>query len=125
MPLTWFSVEDKMDEKTLAQLNAQLLLNPQYMAMLQQTNDTVNLTQNALASGIPTLDIPTIMSYLGYSNSFTSGQQQPGSSNSGSTSGNAKKESNNNLEVKYTKLLEVIEEIGNYQYHLNIPYKEL
>lgn len=66
-------------------------------ALLQQSNDNVNLMQNALASGVPTLDIPSIVSYLGYNNTFQSNVKDVG-----------------NFELKYKKLLEVIEEIGKW-----------
>lgn len=87
-----------MDQRNEQQLALNAMLNNHY-ALLQQSNDTVNLMQNALASGVPTLDIPSIISYLGYSNSFLQNS-------------NTNKE-NNSFEAKYQKLLEVIEEIGN------------
>lgn len=73
----------------------QLLLSQQYNTTQPQvqTNDTIILTQNALAANVPTLHTPTIMSYLGYGNTF-----QPSKDKS--------------FAAKYSKLMEVIDEIG-------------
>lgn len=73
--------------------------------MLQQ-NDTYNVIQNGMASGVPTLHLPTIFSYLGYTNTFQNGQ------NGQSTSTSSSKSSKNQLESKYGKLMDVIAEIG-------------
>ena len=85
-----------MDEATKNAM--QYFLNQQYemQQMQANVNDTFNLTQNAIASGIPTLDKPTIMSYLGYNQSL-----QPSGSNS-----------KENFSTKYSKLMDVIGEIG-------------
>lgn len=86
----------------------QYFLSQQYSIQQQpqatNVNDTFNLTQNALASGIPTLHQPTVMSYLGYSNSLQSNSKEQ------------------NFPAKYLKLLEVIEEIGK---HVVIPAKHI
>ncbi|UXI23361.1 Isocitrate dehydrogenase [Sarcoptes scabiei] len=68
----------------------------QYMANLLQQNDISNVIQNSLASGVPTLDLPTIFSYLGGGVPLNDGP----------------KNSKNILEYKYGKLLEVVQEIG-------------
>lgn len=90
----------------------------QYMANLLQQNDISNVIQNSLASGVPTLDLPTIFSYLGYTNSF---QPQSNHFNNNSSTENGSggvplndgpKNSKNILEYKYGKLLEVVQEIG-------------
>lgn len=97
-----------LDEATKSAM--QYFLSQQYGLQQQQqqqaqqqqvnTNDTFNMTQNALASGIPTLDMNTIMSYLGYGNTFPN---NGGSSNS---------KEQQTFPAKYSKLMEVIDEIG-------------
>lgn len=97
-----------LDEATKSAM--QYFLSQQYGLQQQQqqlqqqqqqvnTSDTFNMTQNALASGIPTLDMPTIMSYLGYGNTFPA-------------NGNNNTKEQQTFPAKYVKLMEVIDEIG-------------
>ena len=81
------------------------LQNPAFLQQAQQQqqqqqaqnvvqNENYNLVQNALASNVPTLDVPTISSYLGYN-------PPP-----------APKDEPKDLPAKYQKLLDTIEEMS-------------
>ena len=63
------------------------------MASMLQQNDTYNVIQNGMASGVPTLHLPTIFSYLGYTNTFQNGQNGQSTSTSSSKSSNTKSSS--------------------------------
>lgn len=75
----------------------------QQQQQLQASNDKTNLILNALASGVPTLDMPTIVSYLGYGNTVAGGSSKEPTT----------------LNGKWSKLIEVVDEMSKYLFVLS------
>lgn len=88
----------QLQQQHFAQQAAAAAAAAQQQQQLQASTDKTNLIMNALTSGVPTLDMPTIISYLGYGNTVAGGNSKEPTT----------------LNGKWAKMIEVVDEMSKY-----------